>query len=148
MSDSQFQSVSTTGWDATRQFDGSLPTLPYSHLAASSTLIDKGVNVGLPYNGSAPDLGAFETGSASSSPSPSPSKSASPSPSPSASPSTAPTTPVPSGTCAAVYQTQSSWSGGHLDGQVDPGQRAVHHLAVERHTDDQRFERHGNERGL
>jgi pectate lyase-like protein len=61
LSDSQFQSVSTSGWDAARQSDGSLPALPYLHLAASSSLIDKGVNVGLPYNGSAPDLGAFET---------------------------------------------------------------------------------------
>nr|WP_169739888.1 cellulose binding domain-containing protein [Actinospica robiniae] len=122
MSDSQFQSVSTTGWDAARQSDGSLPALPYLHLAANSTLIDKGVNVGLPYNGSAPDLGAFETGSvtASASPSPSASRSASPSPSPSPSksasappsPSASATTPVPSGACAAAYVTQTSWSGG------------------------------------
>jgi hypothetical protein len=34
--------------------------LPYLRLATGSTLIDKGTNVGLPYNGSAPDLGAFE----------------------------------------------------------------------------------------
>jgi hypothetical protein len=61
MSDSQFLSVSTSGWDAPRQTDGSLPVLPYLHRAANSTLIDKGVNVGLPYNGAAPDLGAFET---------------------------------------------------------------------------------------
>jgi hypothetical protein len=60
MSNAQFQSVSTTGWDAPRQADGSLPALPYLHLAATSTLIDKGVDVGLPYKGSAPDLGAFE----------------------------------------------------------------------------------------
>jgi len=117
MSDAQFQSVSDTGWDAARQADGSLPALSNLHLAANSTLIDKGVNVGLPYNGSAPDLGAFETGtSASASPSPSRSASASPSPSksstPSSSPSTTPTTPPPSGKCAAVYQTQNSWSGG------------------------------------
>jgi hypothetical protein len=62
MSNSQFQSVSTTGWNAPRQADGNLPVLPYLHLASNSTLIDKGVNVGLPYNGKAPDLGAFETG--------------------------------------------------------------------------------------
>jgi hypothetical protein len=61
LSNSQFQSVSTSGWDAPRQADGSLPDLPYLHLAAGSALIDKGTNVGLPYNGSAPDLGAFET---------------------------------------------------------------------------------------
>ena len=60
MSDSQFQSVSTSGWEVSRQSDGSLPSLPYLHLAPGSTLINKGVNVGLPYLGSAPDLGAFE----------------------------------------------------------------------------------------
>jgi len=60
LSNSQFQSVSTSGWDASRQADGSLPVLPHLRLASNSTLIDKGVNVGLPYNGSAPDLGAFE----------------------------------------------------------------------------------------
>ncbi len=61
MSNSQFQSVSTTGWNVSRQSDGSLPALSSLHLATGSTLIDKGVNVGLPYHGSAPDLGAFET---------------------------------------------------------------------------------------
>jgi hypothetical protein len=85
MSDAQFQSVSTTGWNAARQADGSLPALPYLHLASNSSLIDRGVDVGLPYNGSAPDVGAFETGSGSPSPSPSSSASASASPSASAS---------------------------------------------------------------
>lgn len=61
LSNSQFQGVSTSGWDAPRQSDGSLPSLASLHLASGSTLIDKGVNVGLPYNGRAPDLGAFET---------------------------------------------------------------------------------------
>jgi hypothetical protein len=53
--------VSTSGWDAPRQSDGSLPVLPDLCPAANSTLIDKGVDVGLPYQGRAPDLGAFET---------------------------------------------------------------------------------------
>jgi hypothetical protein len=61
LSDSQFQSVLTSGWDAPRQSDGSLPVLPDLRPAANSTLIDKGVDVGLPYQGRAPDLGAFET---------------------------------------------------------------------------------------
>ncbi|MGW0584399.1 right-handed parallel beta-helix repeat-containing protein [Streptomyces sp. NPDC002920] len=60
LSDSQFQSVSTSGWDAPRQADGSLPVLPNLRIAPNSTMIDKGVNVGLPYSGQAPDLGAFE----------------------------------------------------------------------------------------
>lgn len=61
LSDAQFRSVSTSGWDKPRQPDGSLPVLPYLRLAANSTLIDKGVDLGLPYNGAAPDLGAFES---------------------------------------------------------------------------------------
>ena len=61
LSDAQFQSISTSGWDAPRQADGSLPVLPNLRLAANSTLIDKGTNAGLPYNGRAPDLGAFES---------------------------------------------------------------------------------------
>ncbi|MGS2648275.1 right-handed parallel beta-helix repeat-containing protein [Streptosporangium sp. G12] len=60
LSDSQFQSVSTSGWDAPRQGDGSLPVLPHLRPAANSTLVDKGTDVGLPYTGQAPDLGAFE----------------------------------------------------------------------------------------
>jgi hypothetical protein len=46
---------------APRKPDGSLPDVNLFHLAQGSNLIDKGINVGLPYNGNAPDLGAFET---------------------------------------------------------------------------------------
>ena len=55
-----FQSASLDGWDAPRLPDGSLPVLPNLRLAAGSDLLDKGVSVGLPYEGAAPDLGAFE----------------------------------------------------------------------------------------
>jgi hypothetical protein len=37
-----------------------LPDVTFFHLKAGSDLIDKGVDVGLPFNGSAPDLGVFE----------------------------------------------------------------------------------------
>ena len=60
VSDSQFKSVSTSGWDAPRDADGSLPVLPAFRLSGSSTLVDQGTDVGLPYRGAAPDLGAFE----------------------------------------------------------------------------------------
>lgn len=39
--------------------DGSLPT-GFARLVSGSDLIDKGVNVGLPFNGTAPDLGPYE----------------------------------------------------------------------------------------
>ncbi|WP_433728038.1 right-handed parallel beta-helix repeat-containing protein [Actinoplanes sp. CA-051413] len=60
LSDAQFQSVSITGWDGPRQADGSLPVLPHLRPTPASALIDKGVNVGSPFTGKAPDLGAFE----------------------------------------------------------------------------------------
>jgi len=45
-----------------RQSDGSLPDLGnYFQLAEDSDLIDAGIDVGLPYNGNAPDIGAFES---------------------------------------------------------------------------------------
>jgi hypothetical protein len=46
---------------APRMPDGSLPFLDFLRLAAGSHLIDAGVDVGLPYNGLAPDLGWIET---------------------------------------------------------------------------------------
>jgi hypothetical protein len=50
------------GMASARNPDGSLPVLPFLRLAPTSPLIDKGTNVGLPFAGSAPDLGCFETG--------------------------------------------------------------------------------------
>jgi hypothetical protein len=44
-----------------RKADGSLPDVDYFKLVNGSDLIDAGVDVGLPYNGSAPDIGAFES---------------------------------------------------------------------------------------
>lgn len=43
-----------------RQADGGLPDNDFARLVAGSDLIDQGVDVGIPYLGSAPDLGAFE----------------------------------------------------------------------------------------
>ncbi len=59
-----FISTDTAGVRGTRKSDGSLPDVEFMHLATGSDLIDAGTDVGLPFNGSAPDLGAFETGSA------------------------------------------------------------------------------------
>jgi len=54
--------TSFAGMASARQADGSLPVLPFLRLAAGSPLIDKGKDVGLPFVGAAPDLGAFEYG--------------------------------------------------------------------------------------
>ncbi|MBK7629522.1 MAG: right-handed parallel beta-helix repeat-containing protein [Ignavibacteriales bacterium] len=56
-----FISIDTLGVRGPRNADGSLPDLQFMHLASGSDLIDAGVPVGLPFNGSAPDLGAYET---------------------------------------------------------------------------------------
>lgn len=47
---------------APRHADGSLPTISFLHLVEGSDLVDAGVDVALPFNGTAPDLGAFEWG--------------------------------------------------------------------------------------
>ena len=55
-----FLTTSITGVDGPRNIDGSVPATGFLKLAPSSDCIDAGVNVGLPFAGSAPDLGAFE----------------------------------------------------------------------------------------
>ena len=61
VSEADFISLDTAGIRGPRKADGSLPDVAFMHLAAGSKLINAGTNIGLPYNGSAPDLGAFET---------------------------------------------------------------------------------------
>ncbi|MDR1679287.1 MAG: T9SS type A sorting domain-containing protein [Prevotellaceae bacterium] len=55
-----FVSTDATQMIMPRKADGSLPDIMFMHLVEGSDLIDKGVNVGLPYGGAAPDLGCFE----------------------------------------------------------------------------------------
>lgn len=54
-----FADVTEAAAKAPRNPDGSLPT-GFARLVFSSDLIDKGVDVGIPYTGAAPDLGAYE----------------------------------------------------------------------------------------
>jgi MYXO-CTERM domain-containing protein len=51
-----------------RQADGSLPNVDFLKLAAGSQMIDKGKDVGLPFVGAAPDLGAYEYGATGGTP--------------------------------------------------------------------------------
>jgi hypothetical protein len=60
VSEADFVSLDTTGIRDPRKADGSLPDIKFLHLAAGSKLINAGTNIGLPFSGSAPDLGAFE----------------------------------------------------------------------------------------
>lgn len=65
-----------------RNADGSLPVSNFLRPSASSRLIDRGVSVGRPYAGSAPDIGAYESGTTAPSPTPTPS----PTPAPTSTP--------------------------------------------------------------
>lgn len=59
-SSSDFASLDLNLATAARNPDGTLPNNALFRLSSNSKMIDKGVNVGLPYKGTAPDLGAFE----------------------------------------------------------------------------------------
>jgi len=61
VTNNDFLSVSSVGMDAARNADGSLPTLNFLRLRATSSLVNSGTNVGLPFAGTAPDKGAFES---------------------------------------------------------------------------------------
>jgi hypothetical protein len=56
-----FLSLEDVAMESARGADGTLPESDFLELAPRSALIDAGVDVGLPYVGKAPDLGAFET---------------------------------------------------------------------------------------
>jgi hypothetical protein len=60
LSERDFVSLDPTPLSAPRQADGSLPVISLLRLADGSALIDAGVDVGLPFRGARPDLGAFE----------------------------------------------------------------------------------------
>lgn len=62
VSDADFLSVDRAQALQPREADGSLPRVDFMHLAEGSDLIDRGVDVSLPFTGKAPDLGAYEWG--------------------------------------------------------------------------------------
>lgn len=57
-----FSSMDSTQLTRARQADGSLPVLTFLQLAPGSDLINSGMNVGIPFSGTLPDIGAFESG--------------------------------------------------------------------------------------
>jgi hypothetical protein len=56
-----FRSLDASPAASPRLPDGRLPWIDFLQLAPGSDLIDAGVDLCLPFNGSAPDLGAFES---------------------------------------------------------------------------------------
>ena len=61
VTDADFVSLDVNQLDNPRQADGSLPVVTYLHLVEGSDLIDAGVDVGLDYEGAAPDIGYAES---------------------------------------------------------------------------------------
>ncbi len=57
---SDFVSLDSASAAGPRQADGSLPDIDFLELASDSDLIDAGIDVGIPFVGDAPDLGAYE----------------------------------------------------------------------------------------
>lgn len=60
VSKSDFVSLDQSQLIAPRKADGSLPDITFMKLKKGSDLIDKGTDIGFPFKGKAPDLGAFE----------------------------------------------------------------------------------------
>lgn len=60
VTDADFVSLDSSQIRLPRKADGSLPDITFLKLASTSDLIDGGIDVGLPYSGSAPDLGYAE----------------------------------------------------------------------------------------
>jgi hypothetical protein len=56
-----FISLDDTGMLGPRAADGSLPATDFLRPAPGSDLVDAGIDVGLPFGGTAPDLGCFES---------------------------------------------------------------------------------------
>ncbi|CAN5834668.1 hypothetical protein BH11BAC4_BH11BAC4_08070 [soil metagenome] len=61
-----FLSVTSTGVTGARQADGSLPNISFLKLNTTSDLVNAGINVGLPFVSTAPDLGACESNGSTS----------------------------------------------------------------------------------
>jgi uncharacterized repeat protein (TIGR02059 family) len=60
VTNADFAGIDVTELKGPRKADGSLPDINLMHLVSGSDLVDAGINVGIPYSGNAPDMGAFE----------------------------------------------------------------------------------------
>lgn len=60
LSDNDFIGLDMSELMAPRNNDGSLPDIDFMHISPSSVIMDAGVDIGFPFYGSAPELGAFE----------------------------------------------------------------------------------------
>lgn len=65
-SNADFQSVDDAGFRGPRTKEGGLPEIPFLKPRAGGGMLDRGLDVGLPFQGKAPDLGAHEYRSSTS----------------------------------------------------------------------------------
>ena len=65
VSNTDFITLDVAQLERPRKSDGSLPDVDFMKLVSGSDLIDAGIAVGLPFSGTAPDLGCFEFSSGS-----------------------------------------------------------------------------------
>lgn len=61
ITDADFESLDMSSINNPRKANGNLPDVTFLKPAGNSKLIDKGVDVGIPFSGKAPDLGMFES---------------------------------------------------------------------------------------
>ena len=61
VTDEDFISLDLAALSSPRKLDGSLPDIDFLKLKPGSDLIDAGVDVGLPFKGTAPDMGPGES---------------------------------------------------------------------------------------
>jgi len=60
LTDRDFEGLDQAALIKPGQANGDLPQVPFMKLKSGNPAIDKGVDIGLPCKGKAPDLGAFE----------------------------------------------------------------------------------------
>lgn len=60
ITDNDFISLDESALMAPRKADGSLPDIDFMKIAPASALMDAGIDIGFPFSGYAPELGAFE----------------------------------------------------------------------------------------
>lgn len=60
ISDKDFVNLDESELAQPRQANGDLPVIGFLHPSANSAFVDKGADIGFPFQGAAPDLGAFE----------------------------------------------------------------------------------------
>jgi hypothetical protein len=60
ITDKDFESINPALLTTARQPNGNLPDIQFLRPKADASIVNKGIYIGFPFSGKAPDLGAFE----------------------------------------------------------------------------------------